>query len=349
MSSLLEVKNLKTQFFTQDGVVHAVNGISYTVDPGETVAIVGESGSGKSVGVMSLIRLIPQPPGKVVAGEVWFDGQDLLKLKEDELRHIRGNRIAMIFQDPMTSLNPVLTIGRQITESLELHMNMKRDAARKRAADLLELVGIPGAAARLDDYPHQFSGGMRQRVMIAMGLSCDPQLLIADEPTTALDVTIQAQIVDLVERLKQELGMAIIWITHDLGVVAGMAERVLVMYSGFIVEESPVDDLYANPRHPYTLGLLRSIPRLDLGRQKRLIPIEGLPPDLLEAPTQCPFAPRCQFAYEKCWAENPPLMEVSPGHRAACWVDISDVDIERPKTDERADEVGEAIGEEVSA
>jgi oligopeptide transport system ATP-binding protein len=327
MAKLLEVKNLKTQFFTQDGVVHAVNGISYTVDKGETVAIVGESGSGKSVGVMSLIRLIPQPPGKIVDGEVWFDGQDLLKLNEEELRQIRGNRIAMIFQDPMTSLNPVLTIGRQITESLELHLKMNREESRKRAVQLLEMVGIPGADSRLDDYPHQFSGGMRQRVMIAMGLSCNPQLLIADEPTTALDVTIQAQIIDLVTRLKDELGMAIIWITHDLGVVAGMAQRVLVMYSGFIIEEASVNDIYANPRHPYTLGLLRSIPRLDLGRQKRLIPIEGLPPDLLELPNQCPFAPRCAFAVERCWQENPPLQLVGPDHWAACWEDISNVKV----------------------
>jgi oligopeptide transport system ATP-binding protein len=319
MAKLLDVKNLKTQFFTQDGIVHAVNGISYAVEAGETVAIVGESGSGKSVGVMSLIRLIPQPPGKIVDGEVWFDGQDLLKLNEDQLREIRGHRIAMIFQDPMTSLNPVLTVGRQITEALELHLGMSKDQSRKRAIELLELVGIPGAAARIDDYPHQFSGGMRQRVMIAMGLSCDPQLLIADEPTTALDVTILAQIVDLVGRLKRDLGMAIIWITHDLGVVAGMAEQVLVMYAGFIVEKAPVGEIYAKPRHPYTLGLLRSIPRLDLGRQKRLIPIEGLPPDLLEPPTHCPFAPRCQFAKEKCWQENPPLLTVGTNHESACW------------------------------
>jgi oligopeptide transport system ATP-binding protein len=327
MAKLLEVKNLKTQFFTQDGVVHAVNGISYSVGAGETLAIVGESGSGKSVGVMSLIRLIPQPPGKIVDGEVLFDGQDLLKLSESELRSVRGNRIAMIFQDPMTSLNPVLTVGRQITEALELHLNMSRDQARQRAIELLELVGIPGAAERIDNYPHQFSGGMRQRVMIAMGLSCNPQLLIADEPTTALDVTIQAQIVDLVGRLKKELGMAIIWITHDLGVVAGMAERVLVMYSGFIVEEGLVNEIYAQPRHPYTLGLLRSIPRLDLGRQKRLVPIEGLPPDLLEAPTRCPFAPRCEFAIDKCTQENPKLESVGPNHKSACWVDISNVKV----------------------
>jgi oligopeptide transport system ATP-binding protein len=328
MPKLLEVKNLTTQFFTQDGVVHAVNGISYHVNSGETVAIVGESGSGKSVGVMSLIRLIPQPPGKIVDGEVLFDGVDLLKIKEEQLRAIRGNRIAMIFQDPMTSLNPVLTIGRQITEAIELHLHMNKEQARQRAVQLLEMVGIPGASARLDDYPHQFSGGMRQRVMIAMGLSCDPQLLIADEPTTALDVTIQAQIVDLVRRLQDELGMAIIWITHDLGVVAGMADRVLVMYSGFIVEEGNVNDIYANPRHPYTLGLLRSIPRLDLGRQKRLIPIDGLPPDLLEPPTHCPFAPRCSFVEERCWQANPVLEEVTPGHKAACWVDISNIAVQ---------------------
>ncbi len=327
MGKLLEVKNLKTQFFTQDGIVHAVNGISYEVNEGETVAIVGESGSGKSVGVMSLIRLIPEPPGKIVDGEAWFDGQDLLKLSEEELRRIRGKRIAMIFQDPMTSLNPVLTIGRQITEALELHLRMGKEEARKRAIELLEMVGIPGAASRIDDYPHQFSGGMRQRVMIAMGLSCNPELLIADEPTTALDVTIQAQIVELVKRLQEELGMAIIWITHDLGVVASLADRVLVMYSGFIVEEAPVDDIYEKPRHPYTLGLLRSIPRLDLGRQKRLIPIEGLPPDLLDPPTHCPFAPRCPFVIDRCWEENPPLDPVGPNRRAACWVDISDVSI----------------------
>lgn len=347
MANLLEVKNLKTQFFTQDGVVHAVNGITYSVNAGETVAIVGESGSGKSVGVMSLIRLIPQPPGKIVDGEVLFDGQDLLKLSEEELRQIRGNRIAMIFQDPMTSLNPVLTIGRQITEALELHLNMSREQSRKRAVELLELVGIPGADSRLDDYPHQFSGGMRQRVMIAMGLSCDPQLLIADEPTTALDVTIQAQIVDLVGRLKEELGMAIIWITHDLGVVAGMAERVLVMYSGFIVEEAQVDDIYAQPFHPYTLGLIRSIPRLDLGRQKRLIPIEGLPPDLLEPPSHCPFAPRCSFATDKCWEENPPLETVANNHKTACWNwrDLIDVKIHVSEAEAAQEGNSEAVAQ----
>ncbi len=339
MGNLIEVRNLQTQFFTQDGIVHAVNGINYEVAEGETVAIVGESGSGKSVGVMSLIRLIPEPPGKIVNGEVEFDGQDLLQLKEEELRQIRGNRIAMIFQDPMTSLNPVLTIGRQITEALELHLNMNRDESRSRAIELLELVGIPDAGARLDDYPHQFSGGMRQRVMIAMGLSCNPQLLIADEPTTALDVTIQAQIVDLVTRLQSELGMAIIWITHDLGVVAGLADRVLVMYAGFIVEEGPVDVIYGQPRHPYTLGLLRSIPRLDLGRQKRLIPIEGLPPDLLDPPQSCPFAPRCPFVIDKCLEENPPLMAISAVRKSACWVDLSDVEIYDTSSDEQVEAV----------
>ncbi len=323
MSRLLEVKGLETRFFTQDGVVQAVNGISYGLDEGETLAIVGESGCGKSVGVMSLLRLIPQPPGKITNGEVWFDGKDLLKLSDDEIRQVRGNRIAMIFQDPMTSLNPVLTIGFQVAEALMLHMGMDRAAARQRTVELLEMVGIPEAGSRLDDYPHQFSGGMRQRVMIAMGLSCNPQLLIADEPTTALDVTIQAQITDLVKRLRDEIGMAIIWITHDLGVVAGLADRVMVMYAGFIVEESPVRDLYANPSHPYTIGLLGSLPRVDEVRNQRLASIEGLPPDLIELPKGCPFYARCKYHIDRCANENPRLEPVSPGHRIACWVDVS--------------------------
>jgi oligopeptide transport system ATP-binding protein len=325
MGTLLEVKDLRTQFFTQDGVVNAVNGISYTLDEGETLGIVGESGCGKSVGVMSLIRLIPMPPGRVVGGEVWFEGRDLLKLDDDEIRQVRGNRIAMIFQDPMTSLNPVLTIGRQITEALELHLGMDKQQARARSAELLALVGIPGAEGRLDDYPHQFSGGMRQRVMIAMGLSCNPQLLIADEPTTALDVTIQAQIVELVKKLRDEIGMAIIWITHDLGVVAGLADRMIVMYAGFIVEESAVKELYANPRHPYTLGLLGSLPRLDEERPTRLRSIEGLPPDLIDLPAGCPFYARCSYRIERCLQENPPLETVGPHHRVACWVDVNGV------------------------
>jgi len=323
MGVLLDVRGLYTQFFTKDGIVKAVNGITYSLNEGETLAIVGESGCGKSVGVMSLTRLIPSPPGKVVAGEVIFDGRDLLKLDPDELRQIRGNRIAMIFQDPMTSLNPVLTIGHQISEALILHLGMNKEQARKRSVELLELVGIPGAANRLDDYPHQFSGGMRQRVMIAMGLSCNPQLLIADEPTTALDVTIQAQIVDLVQRLKDEIGMAVIWITHDLGVVAGMAERVIVMYAGFIVEEAAVRDLYDNPRHPYTLGLLGSLPRLDEDKPVRLKSIEGFPPDLVALPKGCPFAARCVYKIGKCETENPPMEPVGPAHRAACWVDVT--------------------------
>ncbi len=325
MGTLLEVKDLRTQFFTQDGVVNAVNGISYTLDEGETLGIVGESGCGKSVGVMSLIRLIPMPPGRVVGGEVWFEGRDLLKLDDDEIRQVRGNRIAMIFQDPMTSLNPVLTIGRQIGEALELHMGMDKQQARQRSAELLSLVGIPGAEGRLDDYPHQFSGGMRQRVMIAMGLSCDPKLLIADEPTTALDVTIQAQIVELVKKLRDEIGMAIIWITHDLGVVAGLADRMIVMYAGFIVEEAAVKELYTNPRHPYTLGLLGSLPRLDEDRPERLRSIEGLPPDLIDLPPGCPFYARCTYRIERCQQENPPLHAVGPQHKVACWVDVSGV------------------------
>lgn len=320
--ALLEVNGLQTHFFTQDGVVKAVNGISFYLEPGETLGIVGESGCGKSVSVMSLLRLIPQPPGKIVGGEVIFDGQDLLRLSDQDIRRIRGNRIAMIFQDPMTSLNPVLTIGRQIGEALELHMDMSRDEARKRAADLLGMVGIPAAESRLDDYPHQFSGGMRQRAMIAMGLACDPQLLIADEPTTALDVTIQAQIVDLVKRLRDEMGMAIIWITHDLGVVAGLADRMMVMYAGFIVEEAPVKSLYGDPRHPYTMGLLASLPRLDEVRTEKLQSIEGLPPDLIALPEGCPFASRCVYVIEKCKAERPELAAVAPRHQVACWVDV---------------------------
>jgi len=327
MSTLLEVNGLETRFYTQEGVVRAVNGISYHVDRGETLAIVGESGCGKSVGVLSLLRLIPQPPGKITGGEVLFgtngDRRDLLQISEDEIREVRGNRIGMIFQDPMTSLNPIRTIGYQVSETLMLHHHLGKAAARKRSAELLELVGIPQAAARLDDYPHQFSGGMRQRVMIAIGLSCNPALLIADEPTTALDVTIQAQITDLVKRLREEIGMAIIWITHDLGIVAGLAHRVIVMYAGYIVEEGRVKDLYREPRHPYTIGLLESLPRLDEGRNKRLNSIEGFPPDLVNMPQGCPFAPRCRFKVDRCEHENPKLETAAPSHNVACWVDVT--------------------------
>jgi oligopeptide transport system ATP-binding protein len=315
---------LETHFKTQDGLVKAVNDVSFHVDRGETLGIVGESGSGKSVTSLSIMRLIPTPPGKIVGGELIFDGENLLDLSEEEMRHIRGNRIAMIFQDPMTSLNPVLTIGRQITESLELHMKMSGSEARKRAIDLLNMVGIPSPSGRLDDYPHQFSGGMRQRVMIAMALSCNPELLIADEPTTALDVTIQAQILELINRLKNELGTAVIIITHDLGVVAGMADRVNVMYAGRVVEEGSTSEIFAHPRMPYTIGLLRSIPRLDEGEGRKLTPIRGLPPDLINFPQICPFSARCDYVVPgKCDALVPPLRQVGPDHRAACLFDIT--------------------------
>jgi oligopeptide transport system ATP-binding protein len=322
-TTLLEVKGLETRFYTQDGVVKAVNGISYTLNEGETLAIVGESGCGKSVGVLSLLRLIPEPPGKVTGGEAVFMGRDLLKMNKEGIRQVRGKEMAMIFQDPMTSLNPVLTISRQITESLELHMGMDKHQAKNRAIELLEMVNIPEAGQRIDDYPHQFSGGMRQRVMIAMALSCMPQILIADEPTTALDVTIQAQIVELVKRLRDELGMAIIWITHDLGVVAGLAEKVIVMYAGSIVEQAPVHDLYGTPSHPYTMGLLGSLPRVDLVRDERLTSIEGMPPDLIALPDGCPFAARCDFVIDRCLTDVPPLMQVAPGHKSACWIDVN--------------------------
>src|SRR5262245_1750004 len=322
--ALLEVRNMETYFRPQDGLVKAVNNVSFHVDRGETLGIVGESGSGKSVTSLSIMRLIPSPPGKIVGGELIFDGENLLDLSEEEMRHIRGNRIAMIFQDPMTSLNPVLTIGRQITESLELHMKMSGAEARKRAVDLLGMVGIPSAANRLDDYPPQFSGGTRQRVMIAMALSCNPELLSADEPTTALDVTIQAQILELINRLKNELGTAVIIITHDLGVVAGMADRVNVMYAGGVVEEGATAEIFGNPRMPYTIGLLRSIPRLDEGEGRKLTPIRGLPPDLINLPQVCPFSPRCDyFVAGKCDQTVPPLRPVAPDHRAACLFDIT--------------------------
>jgi len=319
MGTLLEVKNLKTHFFTDDGVVRAVDGITYDLEEGETIGLVGESGCGKTVSALSLLRLIPTPPGRIVDGEVWFEGENLLKVDEDEIRHIRGNRIAMIFQEPMTSLNPVLTIGRQLTEALELHMHMDRRAATKRAIELLEMVGIPSAASRINDYPHQFSGGMRQRVMIAMGLSCNPRLLLADEPTTALDVTIQAQILEIMAKLSAEFGTAVIIITHNLGVIARYARRVNVMYAGKIVESSTSREVYGNPKHPYTLGLLKSVPRLDQVRKSKLNPIEGFPPDLVHMPPGCSFFPRCEHRSEKCHQEEPPLMLVGEKHYSACW------------------------------
>ncbi len=321
---LLQVHGLETQFKTQQGVVHAVNGVSFGLKEGETLGVVGESGCGKSVTVMSLLKLIPTPPGKIVNGTAVFSGHDLLKMSSEEIRFVRGAQISIVFQDPMTSLNPVLTIGQQLEEPLMLHVGMNRQQARVRAAELLALVGIPKGKDRLNDYPHQFSGGMRQRVMIAMALSCSPQILIADEPTTALDVTIQAQIIELVKRLRDELGMAVIWITHDLGVIAGLADRVIVMYGGLIIEEAPVKELYSNPSHPYTIGLIGSLPRVDETEHKRLDSIEGLPPILYEMPTSCPFAPRCKWALEKCWKENPPLKGITSdsSHLIACWVDV---------------------------
>ena len=320
MANLLDVQGLETQFRTPDGIVRAVNGVSLTLKEGETLGIVGESGCGKTVTVLSILRLIAIPPGRIVAGKANFRGQDLLQMSNEDIRQIRGSQISMIFQDPMTSLNPVLTIERQLTEPLLLHLGMTKGQARNRAAELLGMVGIPNAKDRLKDYPHQFSGGMRQRVMIAMALACDPQILIADEPTTALDVTIQAQIVELVKRLRDELGMAIIWITHDLGIIAGLAQRVMVMYGGLIIEEAPVQELYANPSHPYTLGLLGSLPRVDQERE-RLVSIEGVPPVLYQKPAACPFAPRCKFVMSRCREENPTLETIGPDHRAACWVD----------------------------
>jgi len=320
---LLEVRNLATKFFTQDGVVNAVNGISFKVEEGETLGFVGESGCGKTVTVLSMMRLIPSPPGRIVDGEVLFEKRDLLKMSAGEIRKVRGKKIAMIFQDPMTSFNPVLTIGRQIEEALELHLGMSRRRARERATELLELVGIPDAGERVDDYPHQFSGGMRQRAMIAMALSCNPQLLIADEPTTALDVTIQAQIIELVKRLRDERGLSVIWITHDLGVISGLADRVIVMYAGYIVERAPVMQVFTDPRHPYTLGLLTSVPRLDEQRGDSLTPIEGLPPDLIDMPPGCPFRPRCSYAIDRCVEANPKLETVTLHHETACWVALA--------------------------
>jgi len=319
-NTLLDIRNLVTRFYTEDGVVHAVNGVSYTLEEGGTLGVVGESGCGKTVHALSIMRLIPSPPGKIEEGEVWFNGRDLLKVKEREMHHVRGADIAMVFQDPMTSLNPVLTVGFQIMEALKLHQGMSDAQARERAAELLDMVGIPSAPERLDDYPHQFSGGMRQRAMIAMALSCNPSLLIADEPTTALDVTIQAQIVDLVKRLQERLGMAVMWITHDLGVVAGLAKKVNVMYAGYIVERGNVKDIYGRPRHPYTQGLLGSLPRLDEAPGTQLASIPGLPPDLIGLPAGCPFAVRCTYAQDQCLEETPLLEEADGEDRfVACW------------------------------
>jgi len=324
---VLEVKDLKTHFHTQDGTVHAVNGVSFDVHEGELLGVVGESGSGKSVTMMSLLRLIPMPPGEIVQGEANFDDKDLLQLDPEDLRQVRGGEVGFIFQDPMTSLNPVLTIGRQLTEPLLLHTELDKKGAKERAKELLDMVGIPDAGSRLKAYPHELSGGMRQRVMIAIALACSPGVLIADEPTTALDVTIQAQIVAIVKDLRERLGTAVVWITHDLGVIAGLADRVIVMYGGRIVEEAPVRELYASPAHPYTVGLLASLPRLDQKGQE-LVSIPGQPPSLYAEPTSCSFAPRCTYAFDRCLQEVPELVEVSPGHRTACFWDLEN---ERPR------------------
>ena len=334
---ILQVEDLKTVFGTREGDVHAVNGMTFHLREGELLGIVGESGSGKSVAMMSLLRLVPTPPARISSGTVMFGDRDLLKLSPKEIRKVRGGEIGFIFQDPMTSLNPVFTVGYQLIEPLRKHMELSNTDARKRAAELLELVGIPSADDRLDDYPHQFSGGMRQRVMIAIALACDPKLLIADEPTTALDVTIQAQILELVRQLRQELGMAMIWITHDLGVVAGIADRVIVMYGGLVVEHAAVKDLYGSSKHPYTRALLETLPSLDGSRSERLNSISGQPPILDAEPSKCPFAPRCPHAFDRCRTENPPIRSINGGwenggtsHDLACWWDV---DKEAPRND----------------
>ncbi|OGO16717.1 MAG: peptide ABC transporter ATP-binding protein [Chloroflexi bacterium RBG_16_48_8] len=322
MDALLDIQDLKVCFHIPEGVVHAVNGISYKLNESETLAVVGESGCGKSVSMLSILGLIPLPPGEILDGKALYRGSNLLAMSEEQLEEIRGKEIAMVFQDPMTSLNPVLTIRRQVTEAFRTHIPMSQEQAETRAIELLDLVGIPDVPQRLREYPHQFSGGMRQRAMIAMALSCGPKLLIADEPTTALDVTIQAQIVELVMRMRDQMGMAVIWITHDLGVVAELADRVIVMYAGFMVEEADVHSLYQDPRHPYTIALLSALPRADRRRDRRLKSIPGAPPSLLVEPRGCPFARRCELVLERCWAENPPLDLCSPNHKIACWVDV---------------------------
>lgn len=319
MAKLLEVDDLATYFYTPEGVVKAVDGVTYDLEEGEVLALVGESGCGKSVSALSLMRLIGAP-GYNVRGTVTFDGKDLLALSETEMRAIRGNDMAMIFQEPMTSLNPVLTIGRQLTEAIALHLGYDKQQSIDRAGDLLEMVGIPEGRGRLNDYPHQFSGGMRQRVMIAMALSCNPKMLIADEPTTALDVTIQAQILELVQELGKETGTSVLIITHNLGVVARYADRVNVMYAGKIIERGTAKEIYGNPRHPYTIGLLKSVPRLDEERKALLEPIEGLPPDLIFLPEGCSFRARCKYAIDRCATEIPPLVEVADAHTAACFI-----------------------------
>jgi oligopeptide/dipeptide ABC transporter ATP-binding protein len=333
LPNILEVKDLRTYFFTYEGVVKAVDGVSYELEAGETLGLVGESGCGKSVSALSVMRLIPDPPGRIVNGEIQFEDEDILKIDMNDMRRIRGGKIAMVFQEPMTSLNPVLTVEKQITETLELHMGMTRAESRREGVELLAKVGIPDPDKRIKQYPHQFSGGMRQRVMIAMALSCNPRLIIADEPTTALDVTIQAQILELMKSLTTEFGVALIIITHNLGVVARYADRVNIMYAGKIIERGSAREIYANPRHPYTVGLLRSVPRLDLPRRMRLDPIEGQPPDLVNLPPGCSFRARCRWAIDKCATDTPELIPAGEGHLSACF---------------RAEELGDLIKEVVA-
>ena len=327
MTKLLEVNNLTTRFHTFDGVVHALNGVSFDLSPGENLAVVGESGSGKSVTMMSLLRLLPEPPARIEGGRALFhdDGGavDLLRLSPVEISRYRGGRIGFIFQDALSALNPVMTVGRQIEEAIVKHLGHARETARRRAVELLEMVGIPGAPQRVACYPHQFSGGMRQRVMIAVAIAASPKVVIADEPTTALDVTVQAQIVDLMKRLQAELKVAVIWVTHDLGVVAGMADRVLVMYAGAPVEIAPVELLYERAAHPYTAGLLGALPGMGKGRGRPLASIGGTPPDLLEKPVHCQFAWRCPHAFHRCWQAIPPLAAMGPSHQAACFWDLA--------------------------
>ncbi len=320
MALLLEVRNLTTYFHTQDGVVKAVDGVSYDVNRGETIALVGESGCGKTVSALSILRLVAEPAGRIMTGEVLFDGIDLLKLSTEEMRKMRGAKISIIFQEPLTSLNPVLTIGKQISEGLEFHKGISSSDGIQEAIHLLKMVGIPHPERRIYDYPHQFSGGMRQRAMIAIAIACQPQLIIADEPTTVVDVTIQAQLLELIKNITREFGTALILITHNLGIVARYANRVFVMYAGKIVEHGTAHDVYHNPYHPYTVGLLASVPRLDEPQKTRLLPIEGQPPDLIALPIGCSFQPRCMYAVPRCQKEKPLLLDISPNHYAACWL-----------------------------
>jgi oligopeptide transport system ATP-binding protein len=320
---ILEIKDLRTYFYTQEGELKAVDGFSYYVNKGESVGLVGESACGKSVSALSILRLIPYPPGIIVGGEIFFQGKDLLKASEEEMRHIRGNRIAMIFQEPTTSLNPVLTVKRQISEALELHRGMDKNESLQETIRLLKLVGIPDAEKRANDYPFQFSGGMQQRIMIAMALSCNPSLLICDEPTTSVDVTVQAQLLEIIDDLRSRFGTSVITITHNLGIVARYVDRVNVMYAGRMVETATTEDLYANPCHPYTIGLLGSVPRLDIGRKKSLRMIKGLPPNLARLPSGCAFHPRCDWAMPICEKEYPPMEKVGDNHYRACFYEIS--------------------------